>query len=155
MNEEAEKYHKRLEIANALATLAIGDFPEKLRALADAVRAGDWEDIASAAFLHERFDHEDEAAMHCLRWIAAHPEVFGITRPTKKDLLFLMGKVDPRWLEWQMPNPRRTWKLLGLDHLPQGRGGGEIPTARMMAARAAWLKAKRSEVAAIRGNPAS
>jgi hypothetical protein len=152
MNEEAEKNRKRVEIANALAALAIGDFPEKLRALADAVRAGEWEDIAAAAWLHERFDHEDEAGLHCVRWIATHPEVFGIKRLTKNDIVFLAGKLIP---SWTMKHPRRTWKRLGLEHLPQGRGNEEVPELRMMAARERWLAEKRAEIAAIRGKPAS
>ena len=151
MNEEAEKQRKRVEIANSLAALAIGDFPEKLRALADAVRAGAWDDIAAAAFFHERFDHEDEAGLHCVRWIAANADSFGIKRLTKNDIVFLASKLDP---SWTMKNPKRTWKLLGLEHLPQGRGNEEVPELRMMAARERWLAEKRAEIAAVRGKPA-
>jgi hypothetical protein len=151
MNEEAEKNRKRVEIANALAALAIGDFPEKLRALADAVRAGEWEDIAEAARQHiEPPAYDDEAALHCIRWIAANAHAFGIEQLTKGDVLLLMKEVDPTWKDWQMPNPRRTWKLLGLDHLPQAHGDG-ISQAKMMAARARWEAEKRAEIAAIRG----
>lgn len=153
MNEEAEKQRKRVEIANALAALAIGDFPAKLRALADAVRAGEWEDIAAAARQHiEPPAYDDEAAMHCIRWIAANAHAFGIEQLTKGDVLQLMKEVDPTWKDWQMPNPRKTWKLLGLDHLPQAHGNG-IPQAKMMAARERWLAEKRAEIAAIRGKP--
>lgn len=155
MNEEAEKYHKRLDIANALASLAIGDFPEKLRALAEAVRAGEWEDIAAAARQHiqtpgERF--REDAALQRVRWIADWPEVFGLKSISKKDILYIMGQLVPGW---KMANPRKTWKLLGLDHLPQARGDYEIPPAKMMAANERWEAEKRAEIAAIRGKPAS
>lgn len=155
MSEEAGKHRKRVEIANALARLAIGDFPEKLRALAEAVRAGDWEDIAAAARQHiEPPAFDDEAAMHCIRWIAGNAQAFGIERITKNDVLLLMKEVDPTWKDWQMPNPRRTWKLLGLDHLPQAHGNG-IPQAKMMAFHKQWKAEKRAEIAAIRGKSAS
>lgn len=149
MNEEAEKYWKRVGIANAFARLAIGDFPEKLRELAEAVRAGEWEDIAAAARQHiEPPSFADDFALNRVVWIAQYPEAFGLKSVTKGDILYLMGQLVPGW---KMPNPRKTWKVLGLDHLPQARGDYEIPPAKMMAANERWEAEKRAEIAAIRG----
>ena len=150
MSDPVNTAATRQAIANSLATLLFGDRPPGLEALAKAVRAGAWVDIAEAARLHlELPNQEDLAGLHAVWWIGNNPNAFGLEDISKSQVMELLAVFHPALRNWSLPNPRRTWKLLGLDHLPQGRGGG-ISQAKLKQANAQWMAEAHAKIAAMR-----
>ena len=150
MSDPVNTAATRQAIAKALATLATRDCPPGLEALAEAVRADAWVDIAEAARQHLKSpNQEDLAGLHAVWWIGNNPTAFGLEVISKSQVIELLAVVDPALSSWSLPNPRRMWKDLGLDHLPQGRGRG-ISQAKLERAKAQWMAERHAKIAEIR-----
>jgi hypothetical protein len=147
--KSADAYENEREISNALASLAIGEVPPQLAALAQAVRAGDWQGISNAALYHKLTDPATQADEHFnlarLQWIANHPEAFGLEEVTKADVETILAEVMHQPMP---PNKTEAWKRAGLDRLPQGRGRALASVEKMRRAYQAFRdEAKGSSIA--------
>jgi hypothetical protein len=148
--KSADEYENEREIANALASLAIGEVPPRLASLAKAVRDGNWQGIANAALHHQASPAtllDDHFALSRLRWIASHPEAFGLKVVTKGDVELILEVV----MHHPMPaNKKASWKKAGLDHLPQGRGLAPASVKKMQRAYASFKERIRQDSNLIR-----
>tara|TARA_R110000868_G_C10549576_1_gene735774 strand:- start:89 stop:586 length:498 start_codon:yes stop_codon:yes gene_type:complete len=146
--KSADAYENEREISNALASLAIGEVPPRLAALAKAVRAGDWQGIANAASYHltdAATNLDEHFNLVRLNWIASNPEVFGLEVVTKADVETILAEVMHQPMP---PNKKAAWKRAGLDHLQQGRGRALASVEKMRRAYQAFRdEAKGSSIA--------
>lgn len=115
-------YLQQSAIESALASLAVGTIPAGLEALAEAVRAKDWRLIADAALTIEHMTTAEIILESEIIWIATgNPKRFGVEKIYKCDVIRIMQAIRPGW---EPPaNASDMWRRLGLEDLPQGRGG--------------------------------
>jgi hypothetical protein len=113
---------KQRTIENALASLLFGDVPDDLRPLAEAVRDHDWRTISNAALAFESPGRNNQVFLDSeIQFVAMSPRHYGVTRLAKCDVrrIMMIRRPDLRWPK----DERHLWKRLGLDDLPEGRGG--------------------------------